>query len=357
MKDELRGAHWLWSVVLIVAIVGACVRARTARFPHRPHVAEGTCQTQCLTCTSCHAHATEGKPTGGTAGVKGALAHAALPEASLCETCHHDEPKKLATRVAPPTPDETPIRFDHDRHLAMPGIAGQCVGCHAGVVESGKPNLPPMTQCFSCHEHEQQWQRAQCAPCHADRELRSLIPRSFLPHDQAFARRHGQAANQQMSLCRSCHAPADCEACHDTAQELPIERRLPEKVERRFVHRGDYLTVHGIEASSQPSRCLRCHEVQTCDSCHSARGVSAGLMAGRNPHPPGWVGANTQSFGFHGREARRNILSCAGCHDQGPATNCIRCHRVGGYGGNPHPAGRWPGADPASETMCRYCHE
>jgi hypothetical protein len=84
--------------------------------------------------------------------------------------------------------------------------------------------------------------------------------------------------------------------------------------------------------------------------------VSGNAISGRSPHPPGWVGTNTQASSFHGRAARRDILACASCHEQGPATNCIRCHKVGAYGGNPHPNG-WRSARSVDEEMCRYCHE
>jgi hypothetical protein len=260
----------------------------------------------------------------------------------------------LAVKPARPSGE---IAFDHDVHLAMGEINGQCVGCHAGVVDLERPSLPPMKRCFSCHEHEQEFSRGQCAPCHADAEVRKVLPSTFLRHDQAFARHHGAVAAEQGQVCRACHAESDCDGCHDTSQGLAIERRHPERIESSFVHRGDFMNVHGIEARSEPSRCLRCHQQPTCDGCHTARGVSGALANGRNPHPPGWVGVNTGSASFHGREARRDILACASCHDQGPATNCIRCHRVGGYGGNPHPSGRWPTSGGLDQPMCRYCHE
>jgi hypothetical protein len=83
--------------------------------------------------------------------------------------------------------------------------------------------------------------------------------------------------------------------------------------------------------------------------------VSANLANPRNPHPPEWVGSNTSSSNFHGPAARRDILSCAGCHEAGPATNCIQCHKVGAYGGNPHPSG-WKSSRGVEAEMCRYCH-
>jgi hypothetical protein len=57
--------------------------------------------------------------------------------------------------------------------------------------------------------------------------------------------------------------------------------------------------------------------------------------------------------------ARRDISSCAACHDQGPSSNCITCHRVGGTGGNPHPIGWMQHHDQQEihrNTMCLYCH-
>jgi hypothetical protein len=139
-------------------------------------------------------------------------------------------------------------------------------------------------------------------------------------------------------------------------QDLTIERRRPERIDRNFVHRGDFITRHAIEAESQPARCLSCHTPETCDSCHVARGVSANRILGRNPHPPGWVGTAPGDHSRHGREARRDILSCASCHEQGASTNCIRCHKVGAFGGNPHPGG-WRSTQSESSKMCRYCHE
>jgi hypothetical protein len=157
-------------------------------------------------------------------------------------------------------------------------------------------------------------------------------------------------------LCQSCHAEKDCQVCHDLTSGMAPDRRHPDQLERKQVHRGDFMVRHAIEAQSQPARCQSCHEPeQDCDSCHVARGVSGNALGSRNPHPPGWVGSNTRASDFHGTAARRDLLACAACHEQGPATNCIRCHQVGGYGGNPHPAGWQSSREPAS-SMCRYCH-
>ena len=52
-------------------------------------------------------------------------------------------------------------------------------------------------------------------------------------------------------------------------------------------------------------------------------------------------------------------VACAPCHDQGAASVCVTCHRVGGSGGTPHPPG-WsdahPRADISRNGMCLICH-
>jgi hypothetical protein len=338
---------WRALFMFLAGLAAACSDHSTARFPHALHLAGIACgisgKPACLTCTSCHSPLARG-------------AAPSLPPVSRCASCHHGDPSRLRAEVSAPI--EHPygsIAFDHDRHLALKGVEGQCVSCHAGVVEAGGPRLPPMSKCLGCHEHEEQWNRGQCAPCHALAEVRRVLPQTFLRHEGDFMQHHGTDAVQQKQLCQACHAQADCEGCHDASQDLSVERRQPEAVQKNFVHRGDFMTTHAIEAQSQPARCLRCHTTDTCDSCHLARGVSAGLVQGRNPHPPGWVGNNAGARSFHGAAARRDILLCASCHDQGPATNCIRCHKVGAYGGNPHPGG-WKSTRSESSQMCRYCH-
>ncbi|MBX3128243.1 MAG: hypothetical protein KF718_16080 [Polyangiaceae bacterium] len=339
-------------VLLVVAlagalVAGACSDRAAPRFPHLVHLAGLECGTPgkpaCLSCNSCHVVSEKDR------------AHK-LPDQSLCTSCHRDDAHEaLAVLDVKPARVSGPITFNHDQHLTMKGIKGQCAPCHAGVVEPDKPSLPPMAQCFSCHEHQQQWDQGVCTPCHSQLELRKTLPKTFLRHDASFAKRHGQLATQNMQLCQGCHSQAQCDDCHDMTQGLSIERRRPEQLERSFVHRGDFMVRHAIEAQSQPARCLSCHTVQSCDGCHVARGVSANRAGSRNPHPPGWVGTNTASRSFHGREARRDIVACAGCHEQGPATNCIRCHKVGAYGGNPHPNG-WQSSQGTGAQMCGYCH-
>lgn len=337
----------LVAVVVSSAIVAACRSRAVLRFPHQVHLAGLECggpsQPNCLTCNTCHTPSE-------------AKREAKLPASTQCEGCHAGETSMVAAvlSTAPHRPYGE-IAFDHDRHLSMGPIGGQCTPCHSGVVQAGARSVPPMSQCFSCHEHQEQWNRGQCAPCHQRSDLDRVLPQTFLRHEGNFAKNHGQLSESDQRLCRACHTQSECNDCHDVSQQFSVERRKPASIERSFVHRGDFMVRHAIEAQSQPSACIRCHEPATCDACHTLRGVSGNVLSAVNPHPPGWVGTDTQSSSFHGREARRDIVSCAGCHEQGAATNCIRCHKVGAFGGNPHPDG-WKSSRPESSEMCRYCH-
>ncbi len=349
MKRRAPGAlGWLLALgLLVTALLAACADKPAPRFPHLTHLVALDCgapgQPACLTCNTCHT------PSEPERAYK-------LPSPSLCQTCHRQPTSGLLSSLTfSPERPYGEIAIDHDRHLAMPGIAGQCVSCHAGVVEAGKPALPPMARCFTCHEHEAQWRRAECGPCHQRSDLKRSLPQSFLRHDVAFLRHHGELDTFDKSLCQSCHTERDCQACHDVTQELTAEARTPERVESSSFHRGDFITRHALEASAAPARCATCHAPETCDSCHVARGVSGNSRGARSPHPPGWVTNSPTIASPHGLEARRDILACASCHDQGPATNCIRCHQVGAYGGNPHPRG-WRSTRSPNDQMCRYCH-
>jgi hypothetical protein len=340
--------------LLLAAGIGmfACESARQApaSFPHVVHLAGFECggpnQPACLTCASCHA------------GVRDP-AEPLLPQAQQCTGCHTDPAGILDQSLTPVDPDYPlgrAIRFKHETHLDRPEIGGQCVKCHAGVVseQAGATTYPPMSTCLECHQSE--FDQGRCTPCHEPGHLRRLRPESFSRHDPAWIRRHGPHARRSEPQCNQCHTQTQCTDCHDQRQTIPVEVRRPEKIESGFVHRGDFITRHPLEARSQPATCLKCHSVSSCDSCHVRRGVSANTPGSPNPHPIGWLGPDTQAQDFHGRAARRNIVSCAACHDRGPATNCIRCHKSGGGGGNPHPGG-WNSARSTGAAMCRYCHE
>jgi hypothetical protein len=112
-----------------VVLIAACSAQLAVRFPHQTHLTGYACgepgQPACLACPSCHQGAAD----------KGE--HWARPAVKLCVDCHANEPAKQALPVRPsmaPKPAAYEIVFNHDKHLAMDDIKGQCVSCHAGAV-------------------------------------------------------------------------------------------------------------------------------------------------------------------------------------------------------------------------------
>jgi Cytochrome c7 and related cytochrome c len=346
-------------LALLIAVVlgfagAACSTRLWTRFPHEQHLANLECgvagKPDCLSCTSCH----QGETAVGLAWQK--------PPAALCEQCHKpSEPKysyaKSTRAPESPRPAGLAILFGHDEHLNMPEVKGQCVKCHAGAVGNvaGKPLFPAMATCLGCHQHKAEFEQNVCGTCHKPADLRGLKPVSFLAHTGGWIRRHAAPGRDVAQTCTQCHAQAQCDSCHDATQTLRVELRNPDAIGREFVHRFDFLSRHVIEARSQPAMCQSCHVKQDCDGCHVRRGVSGGAVDGRNPHPPNWAVGVGVAGNQHGRAARRDISSCAACHDQGPATNCVRCHAPGGIGGTPHPPG-WRSTQSSGAGACANCH-
>lgn len=234
--------------MIVAAVLGACTAAPPPRFPHGKHLTQATCgregEPECLRCNGCHTPSSNDR-------------RHRLPEAAVCDRCHREDRSRVHAVLAQvPERQAGDIHFDHAGHLSLPNVGGQCVPCHAGVVKGGS-GMPPMSECFECHEHRKQWEEGQCAPCHERKALAMSLPRTFLRHEGNFARRHGNEAVRNERLCRSCHEQSDCDDCHDVSQGVSVERRHPERVDRSFVHRGDFLSLHAMEARSQPSRCAR----------------------------------------------------------------------------------------------------
>jgi hypothetical protein len=344
-----------WRTLAVTAVValfgGACARRLLTFFPHRTHLASIPCgqpgQPACLACPDCHRAAAEG--------------HWDKPVQGSCVSCHGDASPAIFARSTRPEnatlPDGKRILFSHSLHLAMPEVKGQCVSCHAGAVgvEGGEPLFPPMATCLTCHHHEEQFKANTCDSCHRQNELKTLVPLSFFPHDTAWLKRHGSLARLAPARCETCHAQTSCDSCHDSTRPLGPWARNPLALEQGFVHRFDFLSRHPIEARSTPGQCLTCHVRTECDACHQSRGVSAGLEGGASPHPFGWASGLGAATNLHGRAARRDLVSCASCHDQGAASNCVQCHKVGAMGGTPHPVG-WQSSEPLSAPQCSVCH-
>jgi hypothetical protein len=217
---------------------------------------------------------------------------------------------------------------------------------------------PKMASCLQCHEHAARFDEGRCAECHVDLARYPLEPLSTFSHQGDWIRQHGASARADTEACARCHEQTFCADCHAKTVAVKVEIKFPEQVLARFIHRNDFIGRHQVEARAEPATCRRCHGSSFCEGCHQAQNLTPFGTSPRNPHPPGWTFPGSASF--HGTEARRDIASCAACHDQGARSICVDCHRVGGVGGDPHPPG-WGQTHGRGEIgrngMCLVCHQ
>jgi len=316
-------------------------------FPHSTHVDAD------VACSNCHPMAKATK-------LEAKVRHVSIParpsKQKACQDCHDtDPPVKIPARSRP-----FRLWFSHADHL--PRVNGDCKRCHVTQPEAGETvaKPPPMESCTSCHNHQQAFLESRCTQCHTD--LKGYAPQTAFKHEGDWLRAHGGLARTSAESCAACHDQTYCAECHSpqTAAGRP-SILFPERVDRSFIHRGDYVSRHMIEAGANPASCRRCHGPAFCDSCHQAQNVSDALASPRDPHPVGW--AIPPAAGQpppHAQAARRDISSCAGCHDQGAQAICVGCHQVGGVAGSsPHPKkfrSTHDADDIAKNEMCKACH-
>jgi hypothetical protein len=348
--------------LLLALGVAACGRKLTREqpaaqdpafsFPHETHVDAD------VACTACH-------PMDQATKLEQGVRHVQLPanasKVEACQDCHDTDPElKPPARARP-----FRLSFSHADHL--PRVNGDCKRCHPTQPEAGDAaaKVPPMETCTSCHNHQQEFVQAQCKPCHLD--LRGYKPETAFKHGGDWLRTHGSLARPSGESCAACHDQTYCAECHSpqTAAARP-SIIFPERVDRAFIHRGDYVSRHMIEAGANPASCRRCHGSAFCQACHEQQGLSRFAPDFRDPHPAGWALAAPGQRPPHARAARRDISSCAGCHDQGAAANCVACHRVGGIasqGPGANPNGPHPPSfvkkhrgDDKNDGVCAACH-
>ena len=323
-------------------------------FPHSTHVDSD------VGCVNCHQM---DKATRLEAKVR----HVRIPEhpakLKACQDCHDKDPKlSLPARTAP-----FRITFDHAAHL--PRVNGDCKRCHTAPPEAGDKEAkgPAMAACTSCHNHQQDFVQSRCTPCHVD--LKGYKPETAFAHQGDWLETHGSMVRTSAASCAACHDQTYCAQCHspETAPGRP-SIVFPERVDRSFIHRGDYVSRHMIEASANAASCAKCHGKAFCQSCHEEQGLSQFAVDYRRPQShqqAGWATSAGGTLQKHAHAARRDISSCAGCHDQGAQATCVGCHRVGGPASNPaNPNGPHPlsfvtkhrGENKANNAMCAACH-
>ncbi|MCA9665009.1 MAG: cytochrome c3 family protein [Myxococcales bacterium] len=391
--------------LLCVIAASGCQRGRPTAaappseiiFSHQKHAGEAS-------CSDCHGDVASTTKLAGRHG----------PTKKKCAECHEDEvADKTKCRMChrtPATPGKLPrlphtphLRFSHEAHVARAqallakkpaaatadggnkktttkknkkagkaGKAGKadgdkaCAVCHAKVVAAKSLDAvrrPKMRECFSaCHQHRDDYRALRCTGCHSSLRDYPIKAVSAFSHAAGWKKRHGRFARGNLDACASCHRQSYCAGCHSQRAGVRTGVTLPEGSGRRFIHAADWQARHAVAARATPMTCRRCHAAKSCNRCHSARGVSAssaplpGQRSPRSPHGAGWMLPGSPNS--HGVAARRRTAQCAGCHDRGPKTNCITCHKTsarGGLGINPHPPGFSRGGK-QSNSMCLYCH-
>ena len=323
------------------------------RFSHAKHDQMG------VACVTCHAGIDEAQQLTGKYGPAKndcKQCHEQVHKPGQCTLCHVGAGKPGGLRREPPTAN---LIFSHKAHLAR---EKSCKKCHGEVARGGSLAslpIPKMKDCFSCHTHLSDYRALRCGRCH---QSLSRFPIKFVSafrHEGNFLREHGRRARAQADLCSQCHVQNFCADCHSQRQVVRPGVKLMERAERQFIHRGDWLGRHPLESRSAPGSCVRCHSAKQCEACHRKAGVAQRLSAkgtSSSPHPTDWL--NPMSPNNHGFAARRRITQCAACHDRGPQSNCIRCHRSvarGGQGINPHPPGFSRGGK-NRHRVCKLCH-
>ena len=324
------------------------------RFEHGPHLRIGA------RCTDCHGGANPQREGSGLTAGKGRLG--LLPAEDLCKMCHR-EPAERQCRFCHTKPDQArtyewsnrDLVFAHPPHQER--VTGGCITCHGVGLASGslagfQPSFPPMATCTdSCHADDMR--DFECQRCHTNLHRYRLEDISVASHGPGWVHRHGPSARAEGAYCLQCHEPTYCARCHTASPGMPLEQLEPMGVLRDFVHRGDWLPRHPTEARLEQAMCLRCHGPGYCDGCHRETGVGGSVRPG-SPHPPGWL--DPVSPEGHAREARRDILTCAACHEADARDVCVPCHRVGGVASSPHPPSFGGGLDPMAHGICRVCH-
>lgn len=275
--------------------------------------------------------------------------HAKEKESGNCAFCHTEPDHPLAL-----TGHVRELKMNHAEHIER--VKEDCTVCHKTLPQPLRTEgmAPKMEACLGCHEHEEQFKAGKCETCHLDLSRYPLKPVAAFSHRNDWLHGHSEEARSGAESCATCHEQTFCSECHAKTQGLRVDQKVPERVDRAFIHRNDFASRHSVEASANEAMCQRCHGTDFCQSCHLKNGLMPGAANGLNPHPTGFGDGKA-----HGQAARADIVKCAVCHDQGAASICVNCHRVGGVGGNPHPTAwmlRHPSQEIGKNAMCQVCH-
>ena len=317
----------------------------TIRIPHGRHA---QADVECATCHETIFDSTTVDDEGSFPKEKTCLG-CHKKEKADCAFCHTQPARPLALKNHP-----RDLIMNHSAHMER--VKEDCSVCHKQLPNPLRTeNLsPPMDTCLSCHVHQAQYDAGNCQACHKDLSKYKFRPVGDFSHQGDWLKNHRLDARSSSASCATCHEQTFCSECHARTVATKIEFLLPERVDRQFIHRHDFVSRHMVEARADEAMCQRCHGLNFCQSCHTRNGLNPLSGNALDPHPAGFGDGQ-----LHGPAARQDIVSCAACHDQGAASNCVNCHKVGGPAGNPHPPAwtvRHSHEEIGRNAMCQVCH-
>ncbi|MGD8780229.1 MAG: cytochrome c3 family protein [Ignavibacteria bacterium] len=254
-----------------------------------------------------------------------------------CETCHYEDV------FEPLLQKKSELIFNHSIHLTNDLV--ECTACHIGFEEIDYSSesefaFPPMSNCFECHNGTSLASN-DCELCH--KSTVGLIPENHMSADFI---KHHQFMVEVDENCVMCHDDNFCGQCHVGTTALDVTNSATDfytpysphdyvdntkQQQINLVHDLNYRFTHGIDAKGKTLECESCHSVESfCAECHNVNGGDFAI-GGFVPY------SHTQSNfttigrgtggGLHAILAKRDIESCAACHDtQGADANCILCH-------------------------------
>jgi hypothetical protein len=191
----------------------------------------------------------------------------------------------------------------------------------------------------------------ECAECHIGS---AVVPN----HGGGWLAEHRVLAASPNSNCYHCHDQATCQNCHKGGGlgAPPSSSQWKRDIAPES-HRTDWISIHPIQAASNPQPCSRCHEPSFCQNCHGKQKKNELTIASHRKTSTGQSYITTNP-GAHAAEARRNLASCQACHPDADA--CLPCHSArSGLKINPHPTG-FKGGNIQSRTgnrTCKVCHD
>lgn len=392
------------ALVVLLGIVGVSLLTATTdgtssasgsgiKFSHKLHAGDNA-----IACADCHTKVNDSAVSSDNL----------RPDHTSCESCHQEQLEKTCTfcHVGDDplayAAKKTPVRelvFSHKFHVGEQ--KAECATCHAGIETSEQPvgeHVPTMATCTTCHDNAKA--SNACERCHTN--LASLRPREHNRTD--FMKEHAKVAQKLDANCGTCHAEESCQECHNGSDLVRVNLagrdRQTLHMPRLFaisrgqgmtllkVHDANFRMTHGLAAKGKAQECQTCHDQQEfCSTCHFSGGnANQDVFKPANHGLPGFVtlGVGTGG-GAHATLAKRDIETCASCHDAaGADPTCATCHtdhdgikgtnprtHVRGFMADEH--GDWhtdPGAncyvchtDPNArpgglrgQKFCGYCH-